>query len=177
MTASSLLCMHNSVRKGDEPKMCLDRDPTQNFRVAGNRHTTSSKHHWNDNKWIFLQNASECLFYGTSQLNERIQFWWGILRLFIRFWISLFYELRENGHLTGTFMRRTWFIYVFPIAGKYCLNTRVGYMFSIFIRYYTKNIHRMYRTLYWNCISGLMSMRLPSMLSGVFPEQTFAFCG
>ena len=31
----------------------------------------------------------------------------GILRLCIHFWISLFYELRENCKFTGTFMRRT----------------------------------------------------------------------
>ena len=30
--------------------MCFDRGPTQNFRVAGNRHTTSLKKHWNNNR-------------------------------------------------------------------------------------------------------------------------------
>ena len=44
-------------------------------------------------KWMFLQDASGCFLHGTSQLNQGFESWWGILRLCIQFWISLFYEL------------------------------------------------------------------------------------
>ena len=56
---------------------------------------------------VFRQDAPACFLYGSSQLNQRIESWWGILRRqCIQFWMSLFHELRDNGQFSGTFYEK-----------------------------------------------------------------------
>ena len=43
--------------------------------------------------------------YGRSTANQRIERWWGILRMeCLQFWIDLFMLLKDTGHFTGDFI-------------------------------------------------------------------------
>ena len=44
-------------------------------------------------------------------------------------------------------------------SGRYHFKTHVWYMFNIFIRHFAKLVHRLYKILYGNCISGLIFSR------------------
>ena len=44
----------------------------------------------------------------AGQSNQRIEFWWGILRKRCsQYWINLFEELKEDGHFTGDFLDKS----------------------------------------------------------------------
>ena len=47
-------------------------------------------------------------------------------------------------------------------SGRYHFKTHVWYMFNIFIHHYSKLLHRLYKILYGNCISGLIFSRCQS---------------
>ena len=47
-------------------------------------------------------------------------------------------------------------------SGRYHFKTHVWYMFNIFIHHYAKLVHRLYKILYGNCISGLIFSRCQS---------------
>ena len=45
-----------------------------------------------------------CLL-GSSPNNQRIEFWWSILRKHCaQFWLNVFHELKDSGHFTGDFL-------------------------------------------------------------------------
>ena len=48
-----------------------------------------------------------CFLYGTSQHNQRIESWWGILRReCIQFWLNYLGDLKENGYFSGTYVEK-----------------------------------------------------------------------
>lgn len=54
-----------------------------------------------------LNNATPFI-YGTSQHNQRIESWWGILRKeFSSFWMSLFKTLKDDGLFSGDFLHKS----------------------------------------------------------------------
>ena len=46
--------------------------------------------------------ADACFLYGSSNLNQRIEAWWRVLRQqCLQFWMNCFEELKDNGHYGG----------------------------------------------------------------------------
>jgi len=53
-------------------------------------------------QYSFRNHAQNAFIYGTSQHNQRIESWWGILRTHcIQYWIDLFEEMKENNQFSG----------------------------------------------------------------------------
>lgn len=69
--------------------------------------------------------APSCFLYGTSQLNQRIESWWGILRKeCLQFWMNCFSELKDNGQFGGLWfdkdLIRFCFMKLIRVRMKYC---------------------------------------------------------
>ena len=57
---------------------------------------------------LVLRNGNPgCFLYGTSQHNQRIESWWGILRReCIQFWMNVFSELKDNGYFSAEWFEK-----------------------------------------------------------------------
>ena len=57
---------------------------------------------------LVLRNENPgCFLYGTSQHNQRIESWWGILRReCIQFWMNVFSELKDNGYFSAEWFEK-----------------------------------------------------------------------
>lgn len=52
--------------------------------------------------------------YGTSQHNQRIESWWGILRKeCVQFWMEFFEQMKQDGYFTGDFIDKSLIQYFF----------------------------------------------------------------
>lgn len=61
-----------------------------------------------------ISNSLPPFFYGTSQANQRIESWWGILRQHkSQFWMNLFQQLKDDNLFNGTLIDKALVQYCF----------------------------------------------------------------
>ena len=71
---------------------------------------------------------NHAFLYGTSQHNQRIESWWGILRReCAQFWIELFGQMKHDGHFNGDFIDKNILQYVFMDQIRVCTLRHYGF--------------------------------------------------
>ncbi|XP_063446834.1 uncharacterized protein LOC134726364 [Mytilus trossulus] len=58
--------------------------------------------------------SRKAFLYGTSQHNQRIESWWGILiKECVQFWMEFFEQMKQDGYFTGDFIDKSLIQYFF----------------------------------------------------------------
>ncbi|XP_030578347.1 uncharacterized protein LOC115796976 [Archocentrus centrarchus] len=108
-----------AYRTNNDPKVIADYFITSIARLGGCperlRADRGTENGHVENMLVFLRRNHTDSFardrsfvYGRSTANQRIEFWWGILRKqSAQFWINLFQTLQDDGHFSGDFLDKS----------------------------------------------------------------------